>query len=50
MNQKQKAFVVQKIIQTLAENKVSYAEVVQILAELEVELKELSQQQIIQIP
>ncbi|WP_161805209.1 hypothetical protein [Sporosarcina globispora] len=50
MNQKQKSFVVQKIIQTLAENKVSYAEVTQILAELEVELKEMSQQQIIQIP
>lgn len=50
MNQKQKAAVVQKIIQTLADHSVSYAEVPQIISEVESELKELRNQQVIKLP
>lgn len=49
MNQKQKASVIQKIIQTLADHSVSYADVPQIIAEVESELQELRNQQIIKL-
>lgn len=50
VNQKQKVAVVQKIIQTLADHSVSYADVPQIICEVESELKELRNQQVIKLP
>lgn len=49
MNQKQKATIVQKIIETLATHNVSFAEVPEVLKELTNELDDLKHRQVIKI-
>ncbi|MBT2680020.1 hypothetical protein J7E38_13480 [Bacillus sp. ISL-35] len=49
MSPKQKEQIVNQIISVLAENNVSYAEVPEVIKEVQFELSELCQQQVIKI-
>jgi len=50
VNQKQKENVINELLEVLANNNVTFAEVPEVLKTLQMELSDICQQQVIQIP